>query len=110
EGVDVADGVTDGDVTVTDGVVTCAVEAADEERDDDEGVGDAVGPLQPAVSTHKARTAHTAISAICFFMKHTSVNEHDIERCQTRSPQYIRFLHRTHVICPVGIRCVQTTP
>ncbi len=76
EGVEEGVGVTDGDAAVTDGVMTCAVEAtADEERDAGDGVGDAVGPLQPAVSTHKARTAHTAISAICLFMKYTSANE-----------------------------------
>ncbi len=62
-------------VSVADGVRPCAVEViADEERDAD-GVGDAVGLVQPAVSTHRAMAAHTATSAICFFMKFTSVNE-----------------------------------
>ncbi len=74
DGVGVADGVptADGDAAVTDGVSACPA-ALDE--DDGEGVGDAVGLLQPAVSTHNARAAHTAMSAICFFIKDTSVNE-----------------------------------
>ncbi len=69
EGVGVADGirVAEGDAAAAEGVRACPAEAvADEVLGDD--AGDAVGLLQPAVNTHITRTAHTATSAICFFI------------------------------------------
>jgi len=60
---------------LADGVMSCPVEAPLEEALDADGFGEAVGPLQPAVRTHKASAAHTAISIIRFFMKQTSIDK-----------------------------------
>lgn len=79
EGVGKADGVGvpdgDGVETDTDGVMTWLLAAAfaevvcvDEFLAVD-GVGDAAGPLHPAVNTQKSNTAHTANIAARFFIK-----------------------------------------
>ncbi|MGZ4902436.1 MAG: hypothetical protein ACXV3U_03250 [Halobacteriota archaeon] len=68
------EGVAEG-ADAADGVMSCGVEAPLEEALEADGFGEAVGLLQPAVSTHKARAAHTARSIICFFMKQTSINK-----------------------------------